>query len=268
MFNIRILLLLFSFFAISCKTTLPEPKAGLKRGPISTAIWGNPHRGSEFYEHISDNKNLEYRDVSDIHSMLTELHKNVLFSESYMKKFHNRKWIKYRNDEILFSEKLNEISDIINKKWEEYTLDGWKFGTHIDFGKYDLLNNSFPLEDIKDIAKFKFNFISPHTNSRDSYDSDVISNSYFVLISNYGSIPKSISVPLDKAKEILASKKNTIGNIDRRFYLIVEVDFSRVANESEMNSFKGFPGLVAKVKSAEIYIDSNNYELLGKVKIK
>ena len=167
-------------------------------------------------------------------------------ADSYMKKFRYKVWDKYRNDEFELDEKRQETILIMKSRSEKFDPSAlYVINTTFSIGSYDFNKSLFPLDSLSEGTHYKY-------SQNRTYG---LPYAYKVKFSN-PSLIGDIHMTKNNANKFIKSRKNSYGNVNRNVYSKLFFTISQIED--------GGTEFIAKLKSAYIYADKENRNLLHK----
>jgi hypothetical protein len=222
-----------------------------------------------------ESKRLDYNNAYIAYLAQNSKEIDDLDAEAYCDLFYKKDYNKLRNDEFEWPQKLIEMKNELKTVMSNYNVEisSYYISTGGKFGEYDFNNNGFPGEYL-DGATFS---LERDMWSGVMYSSDVskrLKNKVLILIN--GNDFNFLDYEKNKAKELISSRKDSLGSIDRRVLLVPE--FKLIPNQSKEylqeiknieKKYKGFDEadiLLGKILEVEVYIDAEKPRKMGKLR--
>lgn len=223
----------------ACQSTLPQPSAGVKRGPVSEMIWGKAEAQNDL---ISEDVKAEIypsAKQSKHQNVYTEGYNWGYFFTAYrkmskyfsyeqnatdlMKIYYPDSYKRYKNDEFeLASKRQDAVTKIKQTTGEFDETRVHQLFTEWDFGTYDFEKGEFPLDAITATTSYRF--------AQDSLR--MPSNNFpreFRLYFTNPEVIGNLKMAPEAAKVFLQKKKNSRGYINRElpamfYFKLVRLD--------------------------------------------
>ena len=127
--------------------------------------------------------------------------------DSYMQRFRNDVWNRYRNDEFSLQDKRDETLKIMKDVIENFDIDKvYEINTDFSVGDYNFENNEFPLNAIGSTSYFSW---------REGYPSSQNFPGTFRVYFNNTEVFENIAMEREEARTFIDSRRSSGGHINR-----------------------------------------------------
>ncbi|MCC7335404.1 MAG: DUF4852 domain-containing protein [Pirellulaceae bacterium] len=163
----------------------------------------------------------------------------------YIEEYRPDVWKKYRNDEFLFREKWEESRELLRQRIAQFNLEEtFVIRGNLRIGEYNFESQEFPLE--------------PNGSQSYWYESsykysDVLPSTMKVYFTNH-EFMRALRLDRNSAKNLVTSRKDAYGNIDRAIYANIEMRIVKLEAAGELK---------AEALSVTYYSDSARTRPLG-----